>query len=134
MPRFLLLMTLGGFAALTMAIVYPSLGLDASGRAVNSPIWRDAGNWIAFVLPALILGVSSGLMMFRLNLGRLLFAAGWIAMSIGFYVAKPSGVMGASMLVPEFVFISTLTISIFLYLYVSPSVRRYFSPHGDSRE
>jgi hypothetical protein len=59
MPRWLKLLTIGGFAALVMALLKPFSGAGVFGEHIDSSIWWRSGAGIAFVLPALGMGLSA---------------------------------------------------------------------------
>jgi hypothetical protein len=127
MPRWLKLLTIGGFAALVMALLKPFSGAGVFGEHIDSSIWWRSGAGIAFVLPALVMGLSAVLFLRRSRYGRGTHVAGWVAMTVGAYIGVHLEQLNPEMLMPSLAFNSGLTVCIALYLYLSKSVKLYFA-------
>lgn len=127
MPRWLKLLTIGGFAAPVMALLKPFSGIGVFGEHIDPSIWWRCGAGMAFVLPALVMGLSAVLFLRRSRYGRGVHVAGWVAMTVGAYIGVHLEQMDPEMLIPGIAFNSGLTVCIALYLYLSKSVKLYFA-------
>jgi hypothetical protein len=127
MPRWLKLLTLGGFAALVMALFKPLSGVGVFGERVDPSIWWRSGAGVAFVLPAFVMGLSAVLFLRRSQYGRAVHIAGWIAMTVGAYIGVHLEHINPEMLIPGLAFNLGLTVCIALYLYLSKGVKLYFA-------
>jgi hypothetical protein len=126
MPRWLKLLTLGGFAALIMAILKPLSGFGVFGEHIDLSNWWRSGAGFAFVLPAVVVGISALLLLLRHQSGRIFYVVGWIAMSVGAYIGVHLEQINPDMLVPGLAFNGAIAIVIALYLYLSKPVKQYF--------
>ena len=126
MPRWLKFLTIGGFAALVMALIKPFSGVGVFGEHIDPSIWWRSGAGFAFVLPALVMGVSAFLFLRRSQYGRAAYIAGWVAMTVGAYIGAHLEQIAPQMLIPGLVFNLVVTVGIALYLYLNKAVRLYF--------
>jgi uncharacterized membrane protein len=126
MPRWLKLLTIGGFAALVMALLKPFSGVGVFGEHIDPSAWWRSGAGVAFVVPAIVMGISAFLLLRRSQYGRAMYIGGWIAMSVGAYIGVHLENINPDMLLPGLAFNAAITVIIALYLYLSKAVKLYF--------
>jgi len=126
MPRWLKLLTVASFAVPVLALAKPFSGIGVFGEDIDPSTWWRTGSGLAFILPALIMGLSAVLLLRRSQYGRPTQVVGWVAMTVGTYVAAHLMQINPPMLIPGIAFNSGITLCIAIYLYFNKDVRSYF--------
>ena len=121
------MLTLASLAVPALALTKSfSSGIGIFGESINPSTWWISGSGLALILPALMMALSAILLLRRSQYGRPTQIAGWIAMTVGTYVAAHLIHINPPMLIPGIAFNSGITLGIALYLYFNKDVRSYF--------